>query len=244
MDEKNDLFGAKHATLWQISMWANGLAPLVLFVYILLSFWQIFEYKEIAHTQHNTDLLALFSHNYTYIIDVILQMGRIFLLGVIYYVLLKGVSHALDIVVETDINYREKLAESPYPENVIAQKKEVINEDDGLEEWEEKLLDDKNQPQLYDTLEVLQLRDNVKTLSVAVIVVWILLGLLNFQFIRMLLLGVLIPFSAVIGSIQPMIFTTLAVGIQIAIIYFPLRALIQILRILMEMEFNSRKAKS
>ena len=136
------------------------------------------------------------------------------------------------------------MAESPYPENVIAQKKEVINDDDGLEEWEEKLLDDKNQPELYDTLEILQLRDNVKTLSVAVIVVWILLGLLNFQFIRMLLLGVLIPSSALIAAIQPMIITTLAVGIQIAIIYFPLRALIQILRILMEMEFNSRKAKS
>jgi len=41
MDEKNDLFGTKHATLWRISMWANGLAPLVLFVYVLLAFWQI-----------------------------------------------------------------------------------------------------------------------------------------------------------------------------------------------------------
>ena len=38
MDEKNDLFGKKHATLWRISMWADGLAPVVLLIYILLAF--------------------------------------------------------------------------------------------------------------------------------------------------------------------------------------------------------------
>lgn len=108
MNEKSDLFGKKHATLWRISMWASGFAPIVLFIYVLLAFWQIFQYSQIAHTQYNTGLFGLFSQNFVYVLDVLLQMTRIFLQGAVYYLVLKGVSLGLDTIVETDINYREK----------------------------------------------------------------------------------------------------------------------------------------
>lgn len=112
-----------------------------------------------------------------------------------------------------------------------------------LEEWEEKLLDDDNQPELYDTLEVLNLRDNLNIVATAVIVVYIALGLLNFEFVRMLFQGVILSPSEIMKTSSSMFFTILSIGIQIAVLYFPLKALSQILRILMEMEFNSRKAK-
>ena len=111
MEEKNDLFGKEHATLWRISMWANGLAPIVLFIYIFLAFGQIFQYTILAHNQYQTDLMGLFSKNPLYILDVLLQMARVFLQGVVYYVMLKGISLGLDMIVETNINYRDQNAE-------------------------------------------------------------------------------------------------------------------------------------
>ena len=38
---QNDLFDKKHATMWRISMWANGLAPITLLLYVVLAFLQI-----------------------------------------------------------------------------------------------------------------------------------------------------------------------------------------------------------
>jgi hypothetical protein len=115
--------------------------------------------------------------------------------------------------------------------------------DDGLEAWEANLLDDENQPELYDTLEVLELRDNINNVALAAIVVYVLLGLINFSFVRTLLHGIALSPSEIVPLIPDMLFTTLTIGFRIAITYFPLKALVHILRILMEMEFNSRKAK-
>ncbi|MBK9210915.1 MAG: hypothetical protein IPL71_22590 [Anaerolineales bacterium] len=111
MDEKNDLFGKKHATLWRISMWANGLASIVLFIYVLLAFGQISQYTTMAHNMYQTDLIGLFSRSPLYILDVLLQMTKEFLQGAFYYLALKGISLGLDMIVETDINYREKKIE-------------------------------------------------------------------------------------------------------------------------------------
>lgn len=138
----------------------------------------------------------------------------------------------------------KRIGEVPQQNEPILEHKEVFQDNDGLEDWEAKLLDDENQPELYDTLDVLQLKDNINKVSTAVVVVYVLLGLLNFQFVRSLFQGVVLQPSEIIKSAPNMIFTSLSVGIQILVLYFPLKALSQILRILMEMEFNSRKAES
>jgi len=38
-------------------------------------------------------------------------MARVFLQGAVYYLVLKGVALGLNMIVETDINYRDKEAE-------------------------------------------------------------------------------------------------------------------------------------
>ena len=114
-------------------------------------------------------------------------------------------------------------------------------ENDGLEEWEANLLDNENQPELYDTLDIVMLRQAINKVAVASIIVYILLGLLNFQFVRLLFQGVVSSPSQIAQSMPDILFTILSVGFRIVITYFPLKALGQILRILMEMEFNSRK---
>jgi len=136
----------------------------------------------------------------------------------------------------------ERLDEVP-PQGLHSdeQEEEESLEDDRLEEWEAKLLDDKNQAELYNTLEVLRLRDNVNKVAFAAIVVYILLGLLNFSFIRMLFQGIVVSPSEIAKSLPDMLFTIISVSFRIAIIYTPLKVVTQVLRILMQMEFNSRK---
>lgn len=137
----------------------------------------------------------------------------------------------------------ERLGEIP-PQGISGEEQleEENLEDDALEDWEAKLLDDENQPELYNTLEVLRLRDNINKVAFAAVIVYVLLGLLNFSFIRMLFQGVVVSPSEIVKTLPDMLFTIISVGFRIAIIYTSLKALTQILRILMEMEFRSRKA--
>jgi hypothetical protein len=120
--------------------------------------------------------------------------------------------------------------------------------DDDLEDWEIKLLDDDNQPEFYNTLEVLFLKGNINIVIKAAIVVNVLLGVLNYPNIKSTLLSRLstVLGTAIAGAVPVFvlsIFVTMAAyGIRIAVVYFPLKALGHILRILMQMEFNSRKA--
>lgn len=121
---------------------------------------------------------------------------------------------------------------------------DINDRDDDLEDWENKLLDDENQPELYDTLEVLSLKDNINKLTKAVVIIYIILAILNSYTVTGLFLGRFPSFKDVPDILWELFITSVTVGIKIAIVYFPLKALNQILRILMEMEFNSRKARS
>jgi hypothetical protein len=116
-------------------------------------------------------------------------------------------------------------------------------DEDGLEEWEAKILDDENQPELYDTLEVITLKDNIDKVAKAVVVVYALQVITIFQWVSQLVASyfpdrqLFMPLTYLIS----IVYVVLSAAISIAIVYFPLKALAQILRILMEMEFRSRK---
>jgi hypothetical protein len=113
--------------------------------------------------------------------------------------------------------------------------------DDGLEEWETRLLDNEDQPDFYDTLEVLTLKDNIDKTARAVIIVNLVLGVLSFRFVQDALTGMFPSLDVLPRILIGLATSLLGIGLQIAIVYFPLKALAHILRILMEMEFNSRK---
>lgn len=108
---QDDLFDKNQATLWRISTWANGLAPIVFFMFIVFSLWQVFEYSRTANLQYQTDLFELFSESPVYMLDVLFRMAKVFLQGTVYYLALKGIALGIDMIVETDINYRENKAE-------------------------------------------------------------------------------------------------------------------------------------
>ena len=113
--------------------------------------------------------------------------------------------------------------------------------DDDLEDWEGKLLDNESQPEYYDTLEVITLNDNINKTAKAVIVVNVILALWYFPTFRNIVQGVFPTMGDIPGVLTSLLIIVLSIGLQIALIYFPLKALGHILRILMQMEFNSRK---
>lgn len=117
----------------------------------------------------------------------------------------------------------------------------IFNKDDDLEEWEVKLLDNENQPELYDTLEVLNLKDNINKVAKAVVIINVIYAILNFQTFQGFFLGIFPSIDEIPSVLMSLFWTVLITGLNIVTIYFPLKALSHILRILMEMEFNSRK---
>jgi hypothetical protein len=110
-----------------------------------------------------------------------------------------------------------------------------------LEDWKADLLNREDQPELYKTKDVLNLIENINKIAIGVVVIYVLLWLLNLQFIRVLFQGTMFTSADFMQSLPNMLFTFLYTILIVAIIYFPLKALALILRILMEMEFNSRK---
>ncbi|HSB02084.1 MAG TPA: hypothetical protein VLE49_15650 [Anaerolineales bacterium] len=120
---------------------------------------------------------------------------------------------------------------------------EETSDDDELEEWEAKALDDENQPDFYDALEVIMLKDNINKVAKAAIVVYALQSLLTFPWFSQMVASYFRDDQAFLPLIYPISFVLVVLGaaISIAIVYFPLKALAHILRILMEMEFRSRK---
>jgi hypothetical protein len=138
----------------------------------------------------------------------------------------------------------ERLSEVP-PQELTSNEEEESLENDGLDEWEVKALDDENQPEFYNTLEVVMLKDNINKAAKAVVVIYALVNLINIQGYISLVGSYFVSRE---GLFTPLIYfmafilVCLNAAIGIAIVYFPLKALAHVLRILMEMEFRSRKA--
>jgi len=111
MEKQNDLFDWKHLRLWRMSSAADLWASIVIIVFILLTFGEVYRYNQFAHSQFQTNLIGLFSQKPIYILDVSLQILRVLVEGAIYYLVLKGLALGLNMIVETDINYRDKSIE-------------------------------------------------------------------------------------------------------------------------------------
>lgn len=113
--------------------------------------------------------------------------------------------------------------------------------DEKLENWEIIALDAEEQPEFYSVADVLLLKKNINRVAKAAVIIYALIAILNIPWVSMLLRNGTVKFSDIFQFSYESIVVILSVAIQIAVIYFPLKALTHILRILMEMEFNSRK---
>jgi len=134
---------------------------------------------------------------------------------------------------------KERLSSLPEQDEHILEKQD----DEELEEWQAKILDSDTQPELYDTLEVIDTLDSINKVAKAAIVIYAFVGLVSSYGFEALVWGAvsLNNMEELMPILWNLFQTFLSVAIQIAVTYFSLKALMHILRILMEMELNSRK---
>ena len=103
--------------------------------------------------------------------------------------------------------------------------------------------DDENLPEFYKPREVLRLEKCLNWAAIASIVASIISSLLGLKQMQQIVLSYFIVNGSGWDLVSWLIATVIfifVVGLQSIIIYFPLKALGTILKILMEIEFNSR----
>ena len=114
MKERDDFFAPQHNRLLNIATWAKYLAWVILVVY---SLWAISTYfQEQSYFLYYRGSSGLIYHDFmdllkkspSYGLSIFMEVVGVFLTGVIYFLVLKGISLGLNIIVETDINYREQ----------------------------------------------------------------------------------------------------------------------------------------
>jgi hypothetical protein len=116
MSEQEELFTKDQNRLMSIAGWANNLAWVALIFYLLLAAATIFidqaNYQRLYFSrlvQDGFDYWEMFSSNPVfYFLDLVPDILRRLLTGFIYYVVLKGISLGLYMVIETDMNYRQR----------------------------------------------------------------------------------------------------------------------------------------
>jgi hypothetical protein len=251
MSEQEEFFSPKHKQLLSIATWAKYLAWVVLILaiinagLIILQKQNYFEQTQVPSGTYQDYWDMVRQEPIYYLSDLGSDLVTVLLRGIVLYLILKGISLGIMMIVGTDINYREikPTQETPSPKDIDIERESKAAIESTTDEWEDKLLDDDNQPDFYDTAEVLELKDNINTVAKAVVVVNIILGVLSLQYLRILPLDDSLSFQEIEEALWGLFINILVVGLEIVVTYYPLKALIQILRILMEMEFNSRKVK-
>ncbi len=248
METQDDFFSPKHKQILSIATWAKYLAWASLIIAIIyagvstvLNYWgQLRMAQQFSPIEENTnDILTLLNFNPNYLNEVIIGLIFGILKGVIYYLVLKGTSLGLNMIVETDINYRNKKDANKEKIKTMGIENKPTDEP-GLETWEIKLLDAEIQPSFFDTLDTIELIRKLNKAANWVLALNVLLGIRNLPITGVIISGFLPQFS----DIPDILWYSLLVFVEIALDILPpyllLKALSKILQILMEMEFNSR----
>ena len=106
MEEQNGYFSENHERLLNIATWAKILARVVLMVYILWAVLLLFQNPVLFRTSDS--IQTLFKDNLFDTFRLLLNVLATLLRGIIFYLILKGISLGLNMIVETDVNYRER----------------------------------------------------------------------------------------------------------------------------------------
>ena len=125
---------------------------------------------------------------------------------------------------------------------------EYIDPEEEIESNDEQTMDDDNSPEFYKPREVLWLDKwlyRAAIVSIVASVIGNLVELLRMQRIVLsFFAGNPLPLSSFWSWLITIVVFLFSVVLQCILIYFPLKALGTILKILMEMEFNSRALKT
>ncbi len=110
MAAQEEFFSPSHKRLLSIAVWAKYLAWVVLIVYLLSAILQLSQYPIVTNNRFELqqNLWQFLSANPFESLRLGLNILITALRGAIFYLVLKGISLGLNMIVETDINYREQ----------------------------------------------------------------------------------------------------------------------------------------
>lgn len=112
MSKQEEFFSKSHKHLLNVATWAKYLAWVVLVVYIFMPFGQyVQEQNYYAYSRISgapSEFIDLLIDRPLFGISIFMEIAGIFLKGVVSFLVLKGISLGVTMIVETDINYREK----------------------------------------------------------------------------------------------------------------------------------------
>lgn len=111
MKEQVEFFSQSHKRLLNVAAWAKYLAWIVLAInilYIFGTYLQEQNYYTFYRVQGQfLEFSQMLRKNPAYAFSLLIAMVDVFFRGIVYFLLLKGISLGLNMIVETDINYRE-----------------------------------------------------------------------------------------------------------------------------------------
>jgi hypothetical protein len=105
----DDFFTRDHKKLIRFASFADVFAWIALAVYVLLAFGQI---TQLIPLTEQLNLPSIVTTIIKIPIVVILPMLNNLLKAVFYWIVLRGISLGLNMIVETDLNYREQSPEA------------------------------------------------------------------------------------------------------------------------------------
>ena len=117
MSRQEEFLSPEHGKLLNIAIWAKYLAWVVLAIYVFQTGFVIIQRQVNSQQMQAVIGDPISSQEYWdraldipiyYLIDIGSDMIYIFLKGVIFYIVLKGISLGLYMIVETDVNYRKQ----------------------------------------------------------------------------------------------------------------------------------------
>ena len=115
MEEQDKFLSPKHKQMLNLALVARFLALLAIAFYVMRSVVLIFNYQISAigyiplfDPQGLEKFISILKDNPYYLGDMILSILSLLLRGVVFYLVLHGLSLGLSMIVETDINYRER----------------------------------------------------------------------------------------------------------------------------------------
>jgi len=114
MSELDEFFTKKHDRLFAIAIWSKFLAWVVLVVFILLAItafignMNMYQVNLGSFGRPIDGFSDLFKQLPGSALSLLLESVSTLVTGVIYFLVLKSISLGLNMIIETDLNYREK----------------------------------------------------------------------------------------------------------------------------------------
>lgn len=108
MKESQEFFSPNHKRLLNIATLSRSLTWVVLVVFVLTAVAQLLQYQNYASLNFQMNIWEYLIDQPGRAFNLLVNMANTVLKGIVYFLVLKGVSLGLNMIVETDINYREQ----------------------------------------------------------------------------------------------------------------------------------------